>query len=166
MQQVVETQIVPLAELYLNYTLDSTSTRVGRVFVSSVTFNLPVLNLLATYPALYQNKSNEVKSKLLLLAQNEEEARTKSSCDKQQGDNLHTPQNKINRPLGTEITQATTQVDYNYSQVEFKNKMEKFIESTNFKILYLKLVNSRRLKVANCSYTLTNNDENLSVSYL
>jgi hypothetical protein len=108
LQQVVETQIVPLAELYLNYT---TSTRVGRVFVSSVTFNLPVLNLLATYPASYQNKSNEVKSKLLLLAQNEEEARTKSSCDKQQGDNLHTPQNKINRPLGTEITQATTHVD-------------------------------------------------------
>jgi hypothetical protein len=78
-----------------------------------VKFNLPILNLLATYPALYQNKSNEVKSKLLLLSQNEEEARTKSSCDKQQGDHLHAQQNKVNRPLGTVITQATTQqVDY------------------------------------------------------
>ncbi|CAB4001610.1 Transposon Ty3-G Gag-Pol poly [Paramuricea clavata] len=50
-------------------------------------------------------KSKEVKNKLLLLAQNKEEVRTKSSCDKQQ-DNLHTVQTKPNGPLGAVFTQA------------------------------------------------------------
>ena len=35
-------------------------------------------------------KSDEVKSKLLLLAQKGEEARIKSTCDKEQRDHLHT----------------------------------------------------------------------------
>ena len=64
--------------------------------------------------------------RLLLLAQNEEEARTKSSCDKQQGDNLHTLQNNVNSPLGIVITQATTQQE-DHSQIAFKNKMKSLL---------------------------------------
>ena len=111
-------------------------------------------------------KSKEVKSKLLLLAQNKEEAKPTSSCDKQQGDNLHTLQNKLNSPLGTVINQATTQ-QVDYLQLEFKNKMEKFIESTNLKIENLvSEVNELKMDKSNGRCTLTNNDESVTTNEL
>ncbi len=83
------------------------------------------------------DKSKEVKNKLLLLAQNKEEARTKSSCDKQQ-DNLHTVKTKPYGPLGAVSTQADIQ-QRDYPQNEFIIKVEKFIEITNLKISNLVL---------------------------
>jgi biopolymer transport protein ExbD len=78
---------------------------------------------------------------------------------------LHTLQAKANSPLGTVITQAsqatTQQVDY--SQIEFKNKMEKFIESTNLKIDNL-ASEVNELKMAKSNSTLINNDESVATN--
>ena len=111
------------------------------------------------------DKSDEVKTKLLLLAQKGDEARIKSTCDKEQEDNLHTLQANTNSPLGTVITQASqaTTQQVNYSQIEFKNKMEKFIESTNLKIDNL-ASEVNELKMAKSNSTLKNNDESVATN--
>ncbi|CAB3976566.1 Furin [Paramuricea clavata] len=104
-------------------------------------------------------KSKEVKNKLLLLAQNKEEVRTKSSCDKQQ-DNLHTVQTKPNGPLGAVFTQAAIQ-QRDHPQNEFIIKVEKFIETTNLKISNL-VSEVSELKMNKSNSTLTNNDASVA----
>ena len=104
-------------------------------------------------------KSKEIKNKLLLLAQNKDEVRTKSSCDKQQ-DNLHTVQTKPNGPLDAVFTQAAIQ-QRDHPQNEFIIKVEKFIETTNLKISNL-VSEVSELKMNKSNSTLTNNDASVA----